>query len=86
MSRLKYTENNVPKNTRIRVHYLQQGKVTGMPTNVKRITIASLIDNLTGQKLAEATSFCDERDNDSRKIGRAIAVGRCLKDYMQFNA
>lgn len=86
MSRIKYTESNVPKNTQIRVHYLTPERVTGMPTNVKRITIASLIDKVTGQKLAEATSFCDKKDNDSRKIGRAIAVGRALKEYMQFNA
>ena len=86
MPRIKYVETNVPKNTSLRVHYLQQGKVTGMPTNVKRITIAALIDKVTGEKLAEATSFCDKKDNDSRKIGRAIAVGRALKDYMRFNA
>ena len=82
MSRVKYTESNVPKNLQVRVHYLTQTKVIGMPMNIKRITIASLVDRVTGNKLAEATSFCDNKDNDSRKIGRAIAIGRVLKQYM----
>jgi len=86
MSRAKYIESNVPKNTFIRVHYLTQGRVKGMPNDIKRITIASLVDSITGNKLAEATSFCAGNDNDSRKIGRAIAVGRALKDYSMYNA
>jgi len=86
MSRLKYTESNVPKNTYIRVHYLTQGKVQGMPSNVKRVTIATLKHSISGKKLSEGVSFCDNKDNDNRKIGRAIAVGRALKDYMLYNA
>ena len=81
MSRIKYTENNIPKNTFFRVHYLTQGKVKGMPTGVKRITIATLVDKTTGKRLAEATSFCDSRDNDNKKIGRAMACGRAFKAY-----
>ena len=81
MSRVKYTENNVPKNIQVRVHYLTQGKVAGMPQQVKRVTIASLVDTRTGRKVAEGTAFCDNKDNANRKIGRAIAIGRAYKAY-----
>ena len=86
MSKIKYVETNVPKNIQVRVHYLQQGKVEGMPKNVKRVTIASLVDTTSGERVAEATAFCNNNDNDSRKIGRAIAVGRALKSYYQAQA
>lgn len=81
MSRIKYVETNVPKNTKLRVHYLQQGKVPGLPKQIKRVTVAQLFDKRTGSKVSEATSFCHENDNDNKKIGRAIAVGRALKGY-----
>ena len=80
MARIKYIETNVPKNMQLRVHYLQHGKVSGLPEQVKRVTIAALFD-AKGRRVTEATSFCHEGDNDNRKIGRAIAVGRALKSY-----
>lgn len=80
MSRIKYVESNVPENMNLRVQYLHQGHVAGMPTNMKRITVATLLD-LEGRMVAKACSVCHENDNDNRKIGRAIAVGRALKEY-----
>lgn len=82
MSRIKYVESNVPKNIKVRVHYLRQGDVKGIPESIKRVTIAQLFDKQSGRKVAEATSFCGPQDNDNRKVGRAIAVGRALKGYM----
>lgn len=80
MARIKYVESNVPKNVNLRVQYLRNNEVAGLPDYVKRITIATLVSP-EGAKLAQACSICHENDNDNRKIGRAIAVGRALKEY-----
>jgi len=80
MSHIKYVESNVPKNISVRVQYLK-GDMPGMPKDTKRITVATLVNNQTGQQVSRAVSVCRHSDNDNRKIGRAIAVGRAVKEY-----
>jgi len=79
MSRVKFTEGNLPLRVRVSVQYIQPSHVVGMPKDMKRMTIATLIDRSTNELLAKAVSVCNNRDNDNRKIGRAIAVGRAYK-------
>jgi len=80
MSRIKYVETNIPKNVKLRVQYLDHQHVPGLPRDIKRITVASLFDSLSGRKVTACASCCPT-DNDNRKIGRAIAIGRALKQY-----
>ncbi len=80
MSHIKYVESNVPKNIKVRVQYLKND-VPGMPANTKRITVATLVNSNTGQQVGKGVSVCRQGDNDNRKIGRAIAVGRAVKEY-----
>ena len=79
MSRMHYTESMIPKSMRVHVRYLTERRD---PLCMHRwITIAKLLDNETDAVLAEGVSMCSQLDNPSRKIGRAIAVGRALKAY-----
>lgn len=77
--RIKFTENNIPSSLALRVTYLTPEKVPGLPRGVKRITVARLFDKTSGKIVAEHASYCHERDNDNRKIGRAVAVGKAFK-------
>ena len=44
------------------------------------ITVAKLYDE-TETMVAEGTATCSPRDNPSRKLGRIIAVNRCIKAF-----
>lgn len=49
-----------------------------IPRYIRYATRARAIDD-TGGIVAEDWAFCSEKDNPSRKKGRAIAEGRILK-------
>lgn len=74
---MKYIEKNVPESLRVEVHHNR------LPTHPKARyeTVCILRDRRTGEMLARATSRCSLKDQPSRKVGRAIAVGRALKQY-----
>lgn len=72
MRRLKYNEANVPDGIKVRVRYTK-----GQPWH----TSCHLVQ---GAKLvAVGHSSCSIKDQPTRRIGRAIAVGRALKMYME---
>jgi len=72
--RKKYTEANIPDGLRARVRYLK-GPVW--------VTSCYLIENNTDKVVATAIAVCSAKDQPVRKIGRAMAIGRALKKYIQ---
>lgn len=90
----KYVEKNIHPSIRLRVVHMKD-PVYDPDANVWRfhyngITKAELYDRESGRLLAEGLASCkyDEHndkfvDVPNKKIGRAIAVGRALKDYYQ---
>jgi hypothetical protein len=76
----------VPDHLRVHVVYLYEGRTSRNQlkkigqTNTRYVTIAKLKDqddNIVGEGLAA----CSQGDNPSRKVGRAVAVGRALQEY-----
>ncbi len=72
MPRLKYIEANIPDGLRVEVRYLK-GPVW--------VTSCFLVDEDTGKVMAHATAICSPKDQPIRKIGRAMAIGRALKQW-----
>ena len=81
MKRVKFVEGNIPSSLRVQVRYLTPNHIEGLPSGIKRITIARLFDKVTGQVVAQHASSCHANDNDNKTIGRHIAVGRAFKEY-----
>ena len=83
---IKFVESNVPEHLRVCVTYLFEGRVS--KTQLKKIgqtrttyvTLARLKDP-DGTVVAEGQSACSSKDCPSRKVGRAVAVGRALAEY-----
>lgn len=78
---MRYVESNIPEDVTLRVHYRTscRARTPGERELLPRwLTVAQIIDK-EGHLLAEGISRCGPKDNPSRKIGRAIAVGRALK-------
>ena len=76
----RYSERSIPEGFRIRVQYVTRLRKNSRAAN-KWLTIARLLDKTTNQCVSRAIAVCSEKDNPNRKIGRAIAVGRALKQY-----
>lgn len=74
---MKYTEKNVPQSLQVRVQHSRKHP------RYRWVTHCELIDRYSGRVTARATAHCAPQDNPSRKIGRAIAVGRALKSYFE---
>ncbi len=72
MSKKKFTEAHVPEDIIVQVRYLKHRQWQ---------TVCRLIDRDNGAILCMASATCSNRDHPVRKIGRAIAVGRALKEY-----
>lgn len=68
----RFVESNVPSDLRLVVHYDNQ--VPG-----KYNTVAKLLDRETDKLVAFGYSKCSANDQPKRSIGRAIAVGRAVK-------
>ncbi len=74
MSRKKYTEANVPEGIRIQVRYWK---------GILWTTTCLLLDEGNGNLLGSGQAICSVKDQPVRKIGRAMAIGRALKEYEQ---
>lgn len=77
MSR-RYTESQLPEGTYVRVRYDR--------VNHKWKTTCWLKDKKTNALLAFGSAYCGPHDNPCRRIGRAIAVGRALKNFYSSKA
>ena len=84
---MKYTEQTVPEGVRVHVVHLHEGncsrnklKSIGQ-TTTKYVTIAKLIDERNGQVIGMGKAVCSKVDSPTRKVGRAIAVGRACASY-----
>lgn len=75
MSKRKFTEKHVPKGVTPKFSHLRNEDRTIFET------ICVLIDNSSGAILARGRSRVSPRDNPSKKIGRAISVGRAMKKF-----
>ena len=71
---MKYKEANIPEGLRLHVRHF-----SSVHSSSKWITEARLMRD--GVEVAYGVSSCNPKDNPSRKIGRAIAVGRALRYY-----
>ncbi len=84
---VKRTEANVPEHLRVHVVYLFKGRLSKNQlkkigkTNTGYVTIAKLFTREGGRLVAEGRASCSQTDNPSRKVGRAVAVGRALTAY-----
>ena len=74
MSKRKYTEKHVPEGIIVRFFHIRVGS---------RIveTICNLVEKDSGSVLATGHAHVSPKDNPSKKIGRAISIGRALKIY-----
>lgn len=83
---MTYVEGNIPDYLALRVRYItacrarSKAEAEALP---RWTTIATLYDRATGEEVARAVANCGPRDNPSRKIGRAVAVGRAFKQFCQ---
>jgi hypothetical protein len=69
---------------KLRVIHLHEGNShprIGPNASVRYVTVAFVYPEGGNRPIAEGYAMCSCKDNPSRKIGRAIAVGRCFKDY-----
>ncbi len=66
------TEAHIPEDLYAQVRYLNKDTNRRTECRLKRRT-----DNV---ELAYGVAVCGDNDNPNRKVGRAIAVGRALKD------
>jgi hypothetical protein len=86
MQATKFIEANVPEHLRVHVLYLHEGRcsrnqlkrIGGTKTNY--VTIARLKDE-AGNIVGEGKAACSQKDNPSRQVGRAVAIGRALQEY-----
>jgi len=83
---IKFVESNVPEHLRVCVTYLYEGRVSKSQlkkigqTKTSYVTLARLKDP-DGNVVSEGQSACSSKDCPSRRIGRAVAVGRALAEY-----
>lgn len=69
---MKYTEKTMPPHLRLKVKHYHDPRG-------QWCTAVWLYEGET--RVASGLSICNPKDNPSRKVGRAIAVGRALKHY-----
>ncbi len=83
---MKYTEEKIPSGLHLKVVHLHQGNASRNQlkhigkTNAKYVTLAKLVDE-ENRVVAKGRASCSQVDAPRRDIGRAIAVGRALKNY-----
>lgn len=79
----KLIEANVPENLRVQVIHLHRGNSSNRQRKGHEyVTVARLSNRADDTIVAEGKSFCSKHDAPSRSKGRAIAVGRALREYM----
>lgn len=75
----RYIEANIPQHLSLRVHHCKEPVCDEFHYN--GVTIARLYDKRTRKQVSEGVAYCNlDKDAPSRKIGRAIAIGRALKE------
>jgi hypothetical protein len=72
----KYIESNIPPELRLQVRYLNT-------IGDSWLSFACLYNRKTGEIEATGEAKCGPKDNPTRSIGRAICVGRALKNYQE---
>lgn len=72
---MKYKEANIPHYLKLKVYH-RRPESDDVSTWTTEATLYTADNQLAGYGLAK----CNPKDNPSRKVGRAIAVGRALKD------
>jgi len=79
----KYTEDMLPQGHRVRVKHFHNGNSSEEFRDHKPyVTLASVLD--TNQvPVGFGVSACSKRDTPNRKLGRQIAIGRAVKDFMK---
>lgn len=70
---MKFVESNVPEGIRVYVRRFV--------SNDEYVTKCDLIEEGSNAIVCSAEARCHPNDNPSRKIGRAIAVGRAVKQF-----
>jgi len=84
---MKNVESNVPEHLRVHVVYLYKGRLSKSQlkkigrTRTTYVTIAKLFTKEGGRLVGEGIAACSTGDRPSRKVGRAVAVGRALAAY-----
>jgi hypothetical protein len=82
----KYIEANIPEHLHLHVVYLHEGRLSKNKlkaigqTKTKYVTLARLKDS-DGHIVAQGKAACSSKDNPSRRVGRAVAIGRALQEY-----
>lgn len=76
----RYAESKLPEGFTVHVDYITRCRKPFNESAPKWLTLAKLIDR-DGKVVARGMSKCGPKDNPNRKIGRAIAIGRALKQY-----
>ena len=76
---MRYVESNVPEGVRLQVIHRPPRK-----RKDRYQTYAMLRDSETDALLAIGKSQCSREDAPSRKVGRAVAVGRALKQLSEY--
>ncbi len=74
----RYVESNIPSHLYAQVRY-----VRGDTKKNKWTSLCWLKDKSTNAVVAQGEARCSRNDNPSRKVGRAICIGRALKSYME---
>lgn len=83
----RYTEKNCPENVVIRVwHNRCEERGEGEPRWITRCSLFYLEDKTFAHPICSGFSYCHHKDQPNRKIGRAIAVGRALKELSKLRA
>lgn len=80
------TEANLPAHLRAHVVYLHPFKCSKNKlkkagrTKTEYVTIAKLLND-DDDVVAEGRAACSREDKPNRRVGRAIAIGRAMKEY-----
>lgn len=83
-------ENLDPTQYRVQVRHFHQGNSSpairstvdssGHKYYHDYMTLARIYDRNSNMLLTEGRSYCSERDNPCRQTGRAVAVGRAMRN------
>jgi len=76
----KFVESNIPSNVKVHVVHLHSGNSSRKQRNGHMYkTICELHDRKTQNLLGVGKACCSKSDVPTRKLGRAIAVGRAMR-------
>lgn len=84
---MRFDKRLLPAGTKLVIKHFHTGNTDGFPLSrkVHYATRAEVRNKQTGEILAEDWSLCSVNDPPSRKIGTAIAAGRCIKKFVLSN-